>query len=344
MKKFFNQFKTVLFAGAVFFSFATNFPTLAKEPKIHNDETMSKESHVKLKKVTLLLDWKPNTNHTGFFVAKHNGYFKNVGLDVIIVNPSPTSGTVLVGTGKSDFAISYANNLLHAQESGIPIVGIAAIAQPDASCFVWRQSSGIKSIKDFEGRRYAGWGSPEEAATLKFVMEQNGANFSKLKVLTVGVADFLQTTEHNADITWEYKAWGMLSPIIRGVKIGSYCPSEHFKELKKPSPLVITSKNLLKTDSALVKKFVLASRKGFEYAVEHPIDAADILVSEVPGLDKKFVIESQKVLSPMYQSDAPYWGYITPQQFEAYAQWMLQQKLLSKKPDLDALIIDVQKS
>jgi ABC-type nitrate/sulfonate/bicarbonate transport system substrate-binding protein len=344
MKKIFNQCKTIVFAAAAYVSFALSFSTTAEEAKIHNDATMSKQSRIKLIKVSLLLDWKPNTNHTGFFVARDKGYFSDVGLDVTIVNPSPTSGTVLVGSGKADFGVSYANNLIHAQESNVPVVAIAAIVQPDSSCFIWRESSGIKSIKDFEGKRYAGWGSPEEAATIKFVMEKNGADFSKIKILTVGVSDFLQSTERNADITWEYKAWGMLSPVLHGVKIGFYCPSEHFPELKKPSPLLLTSQKLLQANPELVKKFVAASRKGFEYAIDHPNQAAEILAKCVTGLDKEFVIKSQEILSPMYRADAEYWGYISPQQFELYGQWMKTQGLIKKEPQLNQFILNVQKN
>lgn len=344
MKKIFNQCKTMFFAAATYLSFAVSFSTTAKEAKIHNSTIMSKESHTKLIKMTLLLDWKPNTNHTGFFIAKHKGYFTDVGLDVSIINPSSTSGTMMIGTGKADFGISYANNLIHARESKIPVVAIAAIAQPDASCFIWRTSSGIKTVKDFEGKRYAGWGSPEEAATLKFVMEKNGADFSKLKILTVGISDFLQNTEHNAEITWEYKAWGMLSPMMHDIKIGFYCPSEHFIELKKPSPLLLTNKNLLKTRPELVKKFVSASRKGFEYAIENPVESAKILVKEVPGLDETFVIQSQEILSPMYKADASYWGHIRPKQFASYLQWMRTQGLIHEDLNLDEFIIDIMES
>lgn len=331
MNSLWNQLKLIVFLLGFFFTSVT----------IAQNVKSNENSSAKLTKITLLLDWKPNTNHTGFFVAKNKGYFKDVGLDVTIVNPSPTSGTTLVGTGKSDFGISYANNLIHAREAGIPVVAIASIAQPDSSCFIWRQNSGIKSVKDFEGKRYAGWGSLEEAATLKFIMEQNGADFSKLKIVTVGVADFLQTTEKNAQITWEYKAWGMLEPQMHGVKIGSYCPSEHFKELQKPSPLLITNETLLKNNRLLVKKFAQASQKGFDYAIANPVDAAKILVAEVPGLDEKFVIRSQEIISPMYTAKAPYWGYISPAQFASYENWMFEQKLIKQKLDLNNFIVDI---
>ncbi len=295
------------------------------------------------KKLTVLLDWKPNTNHTGFFVAKNKGFYANEGIDISIINPSQTSVSMLVGRGKAEFGISYATNLINAREAGIPIVGIAAIVQPDTSCFVWRKTTGIKNIKDFEGKRYASLGGEEELVKLKYIMDKNGADFSKLKIVTTGVTDFLQTTERNADIMWEYKAWGMLSAEEQGIKIGSYCLSEEFKQLAKPSPLLITNDRFLKENKELVQKFLRATEKGFEYAIKNPTEAAKILVKENPGLDEKFVIKSQKFLSPLYKENAPYWGYITPKQFESYADWMVETKLLKQKPKLENFIIDLYK-
>lgn len=293
------------------------------------------------KKLTLLLDWKPNTNHTGFFIAKNKGFFADEGMEVSIVNPSQTSVTMLVGRGKAEFGISYATNLIYGREAGIPIVGVASIVQPDTSCFVWRKSTGINTIKDFEGKRYASLGGEEELVKLKYIMEKNGADFSKLKIVTIGVSDFLQTSEKNADIMWEYKAWGMLSAEEHGIKIGSYCLSEQFKQLAKPSPLIVANEKFLKTNPILAKKFLKAVQKGFEFAIQNPEEAAKILVAENPGLDEKFIIKSQKLLSPLYTEGAKYWGYINPNQFQDYENWMFETKLIKSKPDLGVFIKNV---
>ncbi|APJ05129.1 hypothetical protein AXG55_07760 [Silvanigrella aquatica] len=287
---------------------------------------------MKLKNLSLLLDWKPNTNHIGFYVAKNKGFYSQYGIQLKILNPTQTTATALVGTGKADFGISYANDLIYARNAHVPIVSLAGIIQKDSSCFVWRTNSKIKSIKDLEGKRYGGWGSPEENATLKYIFEKNGAQFNKLKILTTGAQDFLPATLKNVDFTWEYRAWNILAAELKGVSVGTYCPNEHFSELNKPSPLVITSENKIKREPDLVKNFMKATSLGFEFAIQNPEQAAKILIEEVPELEGNLVNASTKMLSSMFQADAPKWGYQSESRFEAYAGWMKKVDLIQQIP------------
>jgi len=286
----------------------------------------------KLKTVTLLLDWKPNTNHLGFYVAKSKGYYKQYGIQLKILNPSPTTSTALVGMGNADFGISYANNLIYARNAKIPIISIAGIIQTDTSCFVWRKSSGIKSFKDLEGKRYGGWGSPEENATLKFISEKNGISFDKIKMLSIGTQDFLPATVKNVDFTWEYKAWNILAATLKGISVVEYCPSEHYVELNKPSPLIITSEKMIKTNPDIVKDFMKATTMGYEFSIKNPQKAAEYFLSEVPELDKNLVQSSAVMLAPLFQSNAKKWGFLEKNKFEHYVEWMKKVDLIKIKP------------
>lgn len=284
------------------------------------------------KNISLLLDWKPNTNHTGFYVAKEKNFYSENGLDLTILNPTQTTTTTLVGTGRADFGISYANDVIYARNANIPIVVLAAIIQSDTSCLVWRKTAHISGPRDFEERRYGGWGSPEEIATLKYIMEKNHADFSKIKMLNSGMTDFLLATMKNVDFTWEYKAWGILNAQINHVAVETYCPSEHFPELNKPSPLLITNEKMIKEHPDLVKRFLLATEKGYEIAIKNPEQASQILLKAIPELDAHLVQTSAQFLAPLYQGKAKHWGDLDKNKFEAYAQWMKQVGLIQAVP------------
>jgi ABC-type nitrate/sulfonate/bicarbonate transport system substrate-binding protein len=285
-----------------------------------------------IKTVTLLLDWKPNTNHLGFYVAKLKGYYAQYGIQLKILNPTQTTSTALVGMGKADFGISYANNLIYARNVNIPVVSLAGIIQNDTSCFVWRKSANIKNVKNFEGKRYGGWGSPEENATLKYIMEKNGAQFSKVKMLTTGTQDFLPATLKNVDFTWEYKAWNILAAELNKVPVDTYCPSEHFPEFNKPSPLIITSESMIKNHPDLIKNFMKATSMGYEFAIKNPEEAAAGFVKEVPELDIKLVRASALLLAPLYKSDSKKWGFQNEKRFEIYSNWMKKVELIKQVP------------
>lgn len=83
----------------------------------------------------------------------------------------------------------------------------------------------------------------------------------------------------------------------------------------------------------MVEKFTHAVSKGYEFAIENPEEAADILIDAVPDLDPELVKKSQKWLADKYQDDADRWGEQKLEVWEDYAEWMLEHDLLDKKLD-----------
>ena len=114
-------------------------------------ENGSEKSEGKLTKVTFVLDWTPNTNHTGIYVAKEKGYFKDAGLDVEIVQPPEDGAEVLVGSGKAQFGISFQDSMMPAVvgDDALPITAVAAVLQ--------HNTSGIISNLKTDGRKRP-WG------------------------------------------------------------------------------------------------------------------------------------------------------------------------------------------
>ena len=162
------------------------------------------KKEVTLKKITVILDWIPNTNHTGLYVAKDKGYYKEQGLDVEIIQPAQGSTTSLIAAGKGDFGVSYQEDVTYARtaKEPLPVKAIATIIQHNTSGFAAPKAKNIKSPKDFEGKTYGGWGSPSESAILKAIMEKDNADFSKLKIVDAGTDDFFAVTKKNIDFEW----------------------------------------------------------------------------------------------------------------------------------------------
>ena len=120
------------------------------------------------------MDWTPNTNHTGIYVAKEKGYFKEAGLDVEIVQPPEDGAEVLVGSGKAQFGISFQDTMMPAVvgDDALPIKAVAAVLQHNTSGIVSRKGDGIKRPKGLEGKKYATWNQDIEKAILKQVVEK----------------------------------------------------------------------------------------------------------------------------------------------------------------------------
>ncbi len=286
-----------------------------------------------LQPVTVMLDWVPNTNHTGLYVARDKGWYSDEGLQVDIVEPTEGGTTQLVATGKAQFGVSYQEDVTQARASDVPVESIAAVIQHNTSGFASPKDKGITRPCQMENKRYGGWGSPSEEAVLKAVVENDGGDFSKIQILNIGSTDFFTAIERDVDFAWIYYGWTGIEAEQRGLELNFLELRNLEPALDYYTPVLITGEQLIKDNPELVKKFVRATSKGYEYAIKQPDEAARIMLKNVPELNEQLVLASQWYLSPRYQDDAARWGEQNPQVWERYAGWMYQHKLLPKMID-----------
>jgi len=282
-------------------------------------------------KVTVMLDWTPNTNHTGLYVALEKGYYRAEGLDVEIVQADNGSTAQPVGSGQVAFGVSYQEEVTQARVQGVPVKAIAAVIQHNTSGFAFPQDKGIKTPKDFEGKTYGGWGSPMETAMLQAIMAKYGGDSSKVKEINIGAADVLTSYEKDIDFSWIYYGWTGIEAELRGIPLEIIMLKDEEPALDYYTPVLITAEDTIKNNPALVKKFMRATSKGYTFAIEHPKAAGEILLKHAPELSKELVMASQAYLSKQYQADAARWGEMKEEVWQNYADWMFARNLLPQK-------------
>ncbi|NMD69192.1 ABC transporter substrate-binding protein [Bacillus sp. DNRA2] len=301
--------------------------------KEQGSDTNDKDAAKQLKKVSVVLDWTPNTNHTGLYVAKEKGYFEAEGLDVDIIMPGEAGADQLVASGKAQFGVGYQEGVTLARIQGVPLVSIAAVIQHNTSGFASPVAKNITTPKDFEGKSYGGWGSPAEKAVIESLMKTKNADVSKVNIVNIGDADYFTAIKQNIDFTWIYYGWTGVEAELRGEKINMVYLTDYSDKLDYYTPVLMTNEKMISSDPDLVKAFVKAAAKGYEFAIENPDEAADVLIKDVPDLDSKLVKKSQQWLASKYQDDAPRWGEQKQEVWENYADWMLEHGLLEKELD-----------
>ncbi len=297
----------------------------------NNGDNRGSEKNKDLEKVKIVLDWTPNTNHTGIYVAKAKGYFEEEGLDVEIMLPGEAGADQLVAAKQAEFGVSYQEGITEARVQGVPIVSIAAIIQHNTSGFASPVEKNITTPKDFEGKTYGGWGAPLEKAVLDSLMQEVGADVEKVNILNIGDADFFTAVKRDIDFAWIYYGWTGIEAELRGEPINIVYLTDYSEKLDYYTPVLSTSEKMIEEKPETVRKFVAAVSKGYEFSIENPEEAAEILLEAVPELDADLVKESQKWLSTKYQDDAPRWGEQKLEVWENYANWMYEHGLLETK-------------
>ncbi len=290
----------------------------------------SKESKKKgdLEKIQFVLDWTPNTNHTGLYVAQEKGFFKEEGLDVEIMLPGEAGADQLVAAGKAQFGISAQESLTAARTQDIPIVSIAAILQHNTSGFASLKKEGIESPKDYEGKSYGGWGSPVEQAIISSLMAKEHADANQVEYINMGNSDFFTAVERDIDFAWIYYAWTGIEAELRGIDLNMQYLKDFSDELDYYTPVITTNEKMISDNPDTVHAFMKAVAKGYEFAIENPDEAASILSKAVPDLDEELVKASQQWISSKYKDDAPRWGEQKLNTWKDYAAWMTENNLL----------------
>ncbi|OPA80126.1 ABC transporter substrate-binding protein [Paenibacillus selenitireducens] len=282
-----------------------------------------------LTKVKVVLDWTPNTNHTGLYVARDKGFFKEQGLDVEIVQPGESGADQMVAAGNAEFGVSYQENITLGRTQSVPLVSLAAVIQHNTSGFASPVSKNIKTPKDFEGKTYGGWGSPNEEAMLQSLMETENADVKKVNNVSIGSADYFTATKSNIDFAWIYYAWTGVEAELRKEPMNMVYLKDYSPKLDYYTPVLATSEKMIAEKPDLVRAFVAGAAAGYEYAIANPDDAANILIQAEPDLNPELVKASQKWLSPRYQDDAAQWGVQKSDVWKNYAEWMTEHKLLT---------------
>ncbi|MGL4912549.1 MAG: ABC transporter substrate-binding protein [Romboutsia sp.] len=297
-----------------------------------NKDESSKEKGSNNEKVTMVLDWTPNTNHTGLFVALENGYYKEQGLDVEIVQPPDGGAATLVATGKADFGISYQEEVTFAKtsEDPLPIKAVATVIQHNTSGFASPKGKNITSPKDFEGKTYGGWGSPSEDAILDALMKKEGKDFKNLKVVDIGQDDFFTATSKSIDFAWIFEGWDVVEANRRGIDLNFIPIGQVDERLDYYTPLIISGEKFLNENPEVAKKFLEATSKGYEYAIENPKESANILIKHAPEIDEELAIKSQEYLADKYIDDAPRWGEMKDSVWNNYTEFLKEYKLINK--------------
>lgn len=280
-----------------------------------------------LQHVKLMLDYTPNTNHTGIYVAKELGYYEDLGIDLEIIQPSDISTEAAVASSSADFGISYGENVAMFNNDEDRLKSIYAILDTNTSGFISKTSSEINRPKDFEGKTYCGWGSAIETSLVKTLVEKDGGDSSKVNIVTSPAN--LESENSDCDLIWAYAGWDKIDLENKGIDI-NYIPFSDYG-VDWYTPVIIANNDYIEKNNDLISKFIKATQKGYKYAKNNPDKSADILVKQVPELDPELVAPSELFLAEHFENKDGGFGYQSPKMWEDFTNWLIENEIITEK-------------
>lgn len=281
-------------------------------------------------RVTVWLDWYPNTDHVGLYVAMAKGFFARAGLSVTAQVPSGASDALrLVAHGSGDIAISYEPDVLLARSQGVPVQAIGAIVQQPLNVVLALRSSGITRPRQLVGKTVGIAGAPSDYTDLAALMQADGGTLAQVHpvVVNYSLLDALLRKRVDA-IIGAYWTWEALQAVQAGQAVNVL----HIEQWGVPiyDELVFAaSQSHIAHAASVLRAFLRAAYQGYAYAVAHPAEAVRILL-RAPGVlssSSSLLAESLKLLAPTFHKHG--YGVMVAAEWQGYANWMFRQKLVT---------------
>jgi ABC-type nitrate/sulfonate/bicarbonate transport system substrate-binding protein len=240
------------------------------------------ESAAPAARVRLALDWTPNTNHTGFYVAQAKGWYADAGVELEVLPYGGTAPEAIIAAHQAECGISFQDSMTFAAAAGVPIVSVMAILQHTAQEIAVLDSSAMKRPKDLDGRTYAGFGYPNEVPTLQAVIRNDGGT-GTFDTVTLDTAAYEALYNKRADFVITFSAWEGVEAALRGIPLRTFKFTDYgFPDFYQV--VLACDRDWLAANPATARAFVGATVRGFELAAASPDEASAILVAQNPGI------------------------------------------------------------
>lgn len=309
----------LLISGIMILSLAGCGSSAAKQDPTEGPAVDEPESY------TVILDYVPNTNHTGMYVAISKGFYEEEGLEINIIEPTDLDSNTVVATGNADFGVTYQEDLTlaHTGSDPLPVKAIATLIQHNTSGFVCVSGSGNDDPANWEGLTYAGWGGIGEEAVLNGLMQQAGKDPAKLnRVIADGLG--YESLGKACDLMWFFEAWDCIQADMAGVELDYVACRDLDSRLDYYTPILTTSLDMINNNPDTVRKFLRATEKGYKFAIENPEEAAEILHEFAPDYDLEMLKLSQKYLADKFMEGTDHWGEMKDQVWKDYNDFMVE--------------------
>ncbi len=291
--------------------------------------------------LTLWLDWYPNSDHAGIYVALAKGYYARAGLAVQPRVPAGAADALmLVAHGTGDIAVSYEPGVLLARAQGVPVVATGAIVQGPLNCVMTLTDFGITRPRQLQGRLVGIAGLPSDQITLAAIVRQDGGDPRRVKTVVVNYGLLPELLHRRVDaVEGVFRTWEALQAVQLGYRV-RVLPVERYGVPPYDELVFATGTRQVRDEADTLRRFQRATYQGYAYAATHPDEAASIL-RHVPGVlsgSQPLIARSIRLLAPLFHDGRGRYGALSVARWQAYADWMTRTHLMTPHVDAQAAL------
>jgi ABC-type nitrate/sulfonate/bicarbonate transport system substrate-binding protein len=290
-----------------------------------------------MKTIKIALDWTPNINHLGIFIAKELAFYKEDGIHVDILNPAEDNYNLTPGKklelDLADFCIAPFETVisLNNKENVVDAVAVYAILQEDISSIATLTKSGIGRPKELSKKIYASYKARYEDHIVKAMINNDGGS-SDMEIIYPDKLGIWNTLlEGKADATWIFNNWEGIEARTKKIELNKFSMGD-FEIPYCYSPVILTKKSNLKSHKKEYSKFIKATQKGYEFATKNKAKVIEILREQLTDYDKEHIDLSKSLnFTIPYFGEENKFGFMKTKRVHDFLEWLVENKLESQK-------------
>lgn len=281
-------------------------------------------------KLKIVLDWFPNTNHTGILIAQKNGWFNESGLDVEI--DGKVHGSMELHG--ADLVCGPQIAMMECMKKGIGLTAVATFTQKCDSGIVSLKEAGITRPRELMGKRLTHWNEEWFHKAIGRLVENDGGDYKKIDLVCLDVGDIVATLGEVADATWVYENWENEVLIEAGKEINYFNLGDIDPVFDFCAPAIAATHEALRDKGEALKEFFKQVNRGYRYAASSPEEAVLSVKEFMPeDCSDEMLIRSQKHLAPILLDKNGNWGHIDPVRWNVMAEYLIECNILQHRFD-----------
>ncbi len=293
--------------------------------------------------LTLALDWTPNINHIGLLVARERGFYRDQGLDVTLLDPQTdayaTTPAKKVELGEAHLALCPTESVIsyRTKISPYPLIAIAALLQEDLSAIAVQANGPVTRPRELDWRTYASYQARYEDAIVKqMIRNDGGTGTPRLECPTkLGVWDTLRDGTYDA--TWVFENWEGVEAEGQNLHL-RYFRLRDYAIPYSYSPVIAGNATAIRAHAGTYRKFLVATKRGYRFTVEHPDESVATLARAVPEKDRHISLREALSRTVPYFGDGPAWGRMDADRVDTFLDWLRDQGLEPERPSVDEVM------
>ena len=280
--------------------------------------------------ITLVLDYTPNTNHIGIYVALAKGYYEDAGINLNIEQPPEDGADALVGFGNVEFGISFQDWMANylGSKTPLPVTAVAAILQHNTAGIMSLREADITSAAMMQNKRYGSQDNACDQAIVKAIMIHDGIIHPELTMLNASGLDELSALQANLfDCIEVFAGWGLQNAYIQDILVNFFYLRDQVSVFDFYTPVIIANNSFLEQEADLVRAFLKATAQGYQDAARDPLKATQLLVEQVPELAGELTERSAIYLADYFLTQDKRWGVFSAERWSRFYSWMNDENL-----------------